>query len=204
MDELRWVAACERNREPILARLREAFAEARRVIEIGAGSGQHAEYFAAAMPDLEWQPSEQREQVPALAARVAAAGLPNLDMPFDCDVRAPGAGLERCDALFSANTLHIMPAVAVEALFARVVTRLAAPRRVAIYGPFRYAGRHTSASNQRFDAELRARGAGMGVRDIETVDGHARAAGLVLVADHAMPANNRLLVWCDPGLARVG
>ncbi len=188
--------ACERNKEPILAVLRQAFAHCRHVLEIGSGTGQHAVHFAAQLPLLTWQPTEMAPLPPGLAARIAAASLPNLAAPQVLDVRRPPWPAVPVDAIFSANTLHIMSAAAVADFFRGAGDALLPDGGVlCVYGPFRYGGEHTSPSNAAFDAWLRARDPDSAVRDFEAVTQLARAAGLELVADHAMPANNRTLVW---------
>ena len=188
--------ACERNKEPILAVLREAFAAASQVLEIGSGTGQHAVHFANHLPWLAWQPTDRSEHLESLAARVRQEGPANLLGPLELDVLAPGAWpVTEVDAVFSANTLHIMSWEAVEAAFRGIGTVLRAGGVLAIYGPFRYGGAFTSESNAGFDAFLRARDPDSGIRDAVDVDRLAGAAGLSLVADHAMPANNQLRVW---------
>jgi SAM-dependent methyltransferase len=187
--------ACERNKGPILEVLRTAFADRRRVTEIGAGTGQHAVHFAQHLPHLDWQPTDRAEYLPGLAARIAAEGPPNLLPPLDLDVlRSPWPAVP-ADAVFSANTLHIMSWTAVEALFAGMDRLLPTGGVLAIYGPFRYGGRFTTESNAAFDRMLRERDPVSAVRDFEAVDALAAAAGLRLCADHPMPANNQLLVW---------
>lgn len=186
--------ACERNREPILRILRDAFAHVRSVLEIGSGTGQHAVYFAAHLPALIWQPSDTPEYLPLLRERVQAEGGANLRKPIELDVRA-WPRLEPFDALFSANTLHIMGWGAVQDFFRGVGGTLRAPGVLCVYGPFRYAGRFTTESNAAFDAALRERDPQSGIRDFEAVNALARTAGLALGADHAMPANNQLLIW---------
>jgi hypothetical protein len=191
--------ACERNREPILAVLRGHYADRRRVLEIGSGTGQHAVHFAAAMPWLEWQCSDRASSLPGIRLWLDAAGLPNTPPPLALDVRGPWPAARhdaaRFDAAFSANTLHIMGWPEVEALFAGLDAVLARDATVAIYGPFNYGGAFTSDSNRAFDASLKARDPRMGVRDFEAVDALARGIGLRLVDDVAMPANNRTVVW---------
>jgi SAM-dependent methyltransferase len=187
--------ACERNKDPILAVLLEAFADCSRVVEIGAGTGQHAVHFAHHLPQLEWQPTDRAEWLEGLAARVAAEGPPNLIAPVELDVlREPWPPL-RGDAVFSANTLHIMSWPAVEALFAGLRRMLEPGGVLAVYGPFKYRGAFTTRSNADFDAMLRERDPASGVRDFEAVNALAEAAGLTLQADYPMPANNQLLVW---------
>lgn len=186
--------ACERNKEPILSVLREAFADRRSVLEIGSGTGQHALHFARSLPHLTWQPSDVAANLPGLQAACDEAGLPNLRAPvvLDLDQDWPALGY---DAVFSANTLHIVSWPQVERLFVRAAARLPARGVLAIYGPFNYAGRYTAESNARFDHMLRARDPHSGIRDFEAVDALAREQGLVLECDQAMPANNRTLIW---------
>ncbi len=187
--------ASERNREPILESLRVVFAAARRVLEIGSGTGQHAVHFAAAMPWLQWQCSDRREYLPGIRLWLAEAELPNTPAPLPLDV-STGPWLHgRFDAVFSANTLHIMSWPEVEAMFAGLNRSITGSATVAIYGPFNYRGEFTSDSNRDFDASLRARDPRMGIRDIEEVNRLARGIALLPAADIAMPANNRLLVW---------
>lgn len=192
--------ACERNKGPILAVLREAFAGCTHVLEIGSGTGQHAVHFATGMPWLVWQPSELAEATPDLKRRIQSEGPPNLRAPVVLDVTRPPWELSQADGVFTANTLHIMHWQDVESLFAALPGATTAGAVLAIYGPFRYGGEHTSASNESFDTLLRARDPGSGIRDFEDVDALAKAAGFTLAADHAMPANNRTLIWTSaPG-----
>ncbi len=99
------------------------------------------------------------------------------------------------DAAFSANSLHIMGWPEVEACFAGLGRALADDATLVVYGPFNTGGAFSSDSNRAFDASLRARDPRMGIRDFAAVDALARAIGLRLVDDVAMPANNRCLVW---------
>jgi cyclopropane fatty-acyl-phospholipid synthase-like methyltransferase len=186
--------ASERNREPILAVLREHFADRRQVLEIGSGSGQHAVHFAAALPHLTWQASDRAANLAGIAAWLAHACLANTPPPIELDVsgRWPRAGF---DAVFSANTLHIMAWPEVEALFAALPAATTADARLVIYGPFNYGGEYTSASNAAFDESLRRAAPHMGLRDVAAVDALAIAAGFRLRDDIAMPANNRCRVW---------
>ena len=192
--------ACERNREPILAVLRTHFADRRQVLEIGSGTGQHAVHFAAAMPWLTWQCSDRAAYLPGIRQWLHEAALPNTPAPVELDVAVgmwPRAGewQIRFDAAFSANTLHIMGWLQVEAFFTGLRTALADDATLVVYGPFNTGGAYTSHSNRDFDASLRARDPRMGIRDVEAVDALARAIGLQPVDDIAMPANNRCLVW---------
>jgi SAM-dependent methyltransferase len=187
--------ACERNKGPILDVLYTAFAGCTRVVEIGSGTGQHAVHFARHLPHLQWQPTDRAEHLPGLAARIAAEGPPNLASPVELDVLAEPWPAVRGDAVFSANTLHIMSWAGVEAFFSGLPRVLEHGGVLAIYGPFKYGGRFTTESNAAFDAMLRERDPQSGLRDFEAVNELAEAAGLTLSADHAMPANNQLLVW---------
>jgi trans-aconitate methyltransferase len=185
---------CERNQGPILAALRPHFLHCRRVLEIGSGTGQHAVFFAAALPATRWQTSDVDENLPGIRLWIEEAALPNLPAPLAFDVNGPRPNA-RFDAAFTANTLHIMSWPEVEALFAALDEVLEPQATLAVYGPFNYDGRFTSDSNREFDAWLKTRAAHSGVRDFEAVDALAKSIGLQLVNDHAMPANNRLLVW---------
>jgi len=190
-----WSEACERNREPIFEVLREAFADATHVLEIGSGTGQHAAFFASVLPALIWQPSDRAEHLPGIAAWRDAAGLPNLRPPLVLDVDVPDWPVTGVDALFSANTLHIMSWDSVQSFF-RGAERVLMPGGVlAVYGPFHDTGRPTADSNARFDAFLRERDPLSGIRDVEAVHELANRHGFSSCADREMPANNRTLVW---------
>ena len=189
-----YAPACERNREPILAVLRECFADRRDVLEVGSGTGQHAVHFAAAMPWLSWQCSDRAEHLPGIRLWLDEAGLPNTPAPIELDVSGAWAR-RRFDAVFSANTLHIMGWPEVQQFFEGVDAVLATDGVLAAYGPFNYGGEYTSDSNREFDAWLKARDPRSGIRDFEAVDALAREIGLTLMDDVAMPANNRMLVW---------
>jgi SAM-dependent methyltransferase len=186
--------ACERNREPILAVLKRVFMDRRRVLEIGSGTGQHAAYFAPELPHLVWQPSDVAENLPGIRQWTEEAQAPNLRAPIVLDVHQEFPSVQ-ADAVFSANTCHIMSWPQVERMFAGVGALLASGGVFALYGPFSYHGKHTSESNARFDAMLRGRDPASGLRDFEEINSLAEAARLRLEEDNAMPANNRLLVW---------
>lgn len=195
MSDKPFAESCAQNREPILAVLREVFADRHRVLEIGSGTGQHAVYFAPELPHLVWQTADVPAHHAGIQLWLAEAGLPNVLPPVALDVKQSDWHGGRYDAVFSANTLHIMSWPEVERFFAGVGEVLEPGGVLAVYGPFNYHGRFTSESNARFDAWLKARDPASGVRDFEAVDALARAQGLVLQHDYAMPANNRTLVW---------
>jgi cyclopropane fatty-acyl-phospholipid synthase-like methyltransferase len=193
--------AAERNKAPILAILSHALAHSRRVLEIGSGTGQHAVHFAAHLPHLTWQPTDRGEYLEGLQARIAREGASNLRPALELDVRALPWQVEPVDAVFTANTLHIMSWSAVEDLFRGVGAVLLAPAVLCIYGPFRYKGQYTSASNAEFDRYLRARDPDSGIRDFTDVNTLSSQQGLHLLADHSMPANNQLLIWHKTALS---
>jgi cyclopropane fatty-acyl-phospholipid synthase-like methyltransferase len=192
--------ACERNKDPILEVLRIRFADRTQVLEIGSGTGQHAVYFARALTHLTWHPTEQLTYLEDLAERVKLEGPHNLRPPTLLDVRQAVWPLRSVDAMFTANTLHIMSWSEVIALY-RTLSGVLAPGGVlCVYGPFRYAGRYTSDSNRDFDQMLQERDPNSGLRDIQAITALAAQYGLRLDADHDLPANNRLLVFSkEPG-----
>lgn len=187
--------ACERNKEPILAILRGAFADLSSVVEIGSGTGQHAVHFARELPHIDWQPTDRAGKLPTLAARIALDGPPNLCSPIELDVNWPGWPIVATDAVFTANTFHIMSWEEIQSFFAGVGRTLRRGGLLTVYGPFRYAGRYTSESNAVFDQDIRERYPQGGIRDFEAVNELAAAQGLEPLADHRMPANNQLLLW---------
>jgi SAM-dependent methyltransferase len=180
--------ASERNRVPILAVLKRVFKDRKRVLEIGSGTGQHAAYFSAELPHLVWQASDVAENLPGIREWVSDPP------PIELDVERQWPALE-ADAVFSANSCHIMSWPQVQRFFAGVGSLLPSGGVFALYGPFNYGGKHTSESNARFDAMLRARDPGSGLRNFEDIAALAGQAGLHLQEDNPMPANNRLLVF---------
>ena len=186
--------ACERNREPILAVLKQHFADRRRVLEIGSGTGQHTVHFAAALPHLVWQCSDVAAHLAGIRLWLDEAALPDTPPPLAIDIN-DGLPSGDYDAVFSANTLHIMGWDEVERLFEALPHAMSAAALLVVYGPFNIGGRFTSASNAAFDASLRAGDPRRGIRDLEAVDALARKAGLTLLEDREMPANNRCVSW---------
>jgi cyclopropane fatty-acyl-phospholipid synthase-like methyltransferase len=194
MDAKPFAPACERNREPILAVLRRYFADRHQVLEVGSGTGQHAVHFAAALRWVTWQCSDVAANLPGIRLWLDEAALPNTPPPIVLDVHGPWPSTSY-DAVFSANTLHIVGWDEVEAFFTGVGRVLEDDGMLVVYGPFNYAGTFISESNRDFDGWLKARDPHSGVRDFEAVDALARGIGLKLVDDVDMPANNRCLVW---------
>lgn len=195
MTMRRHAAATLRNREPILAVLRRWLPPSGTVLEVASGTGEHAAFFAPAFPWLAWQPTDaDPAALESIAAWRGEAGAPNLLPPLPLDVREPWP-MERAEAVFCANMIHIAPwdcAVALVAGSGRVLS----PGGVLIlYGPFRVGGGHTVPSNAAFDADLRGRDPAWGVRDLEAVGELAQAAGLDHLDTIPMPANNLGVVW---------
>jgi len=186
----------EENKEPIVHVIGPLFASARTLLEIGSGTGQHAVYFAATMPHLRWQASDRRENLAGIRLWLEEADLANLPLPLELDVTGDAWPEEVYDGVFSANTAHIMSWNEVKAMFTGVARILPPGGCFALYGPFNYGGRYTSDSNARFDAWLKARDPRSSIKDFDALDTLARRLGLLLVADHKMPMNNRTLVWC--------
>jgi cyclopropane fatty-acyl-phospholipid synthase-like methyltransferase len=188
--------SCDQNRDPILAVLKPRLADAVALLEIGSGTGQHAVYFGAALPHLTWQTSDLAEYHPGIHAWLDEAALSNVQPPLALDVSEPGAWpREAYDAVFTANTVHIMGEPEVAALFGGVGRLLSGGGLFFIYGPFNYGGRYTSESNARFDQWLKDRDPRSGIKDLDWLKSLADAADLVLEEDLEMPANNRTLVW---------
>ena len=187
--------SCDDNKAPILAVLCEVFADTDTVLEIGSGTGQHAVYFAKHLPHLVWQASDVVENLAGIRMWLDEAALPNVLSPMMLDAADERWPIAKADAVFSANTAHIMAWSQVEQMFAGIGDVLRVNGVLALYGPFNYGGAYTSESNARFDAWLKARDPLSGVRDFEALNALALAQGMSLLKDYAMPANNRTLVW---------
>lgn len=189
--------SCERNQQPILDVLAEEFAETKKVLEIGSGTGQHAAFFALQMRHLVWQTSDLAENHADIRCWIEDVEDISLPAPLDLDVRSelwPDTG---ADAVFSANTAHIMHWDMVCAMVAGVGRLFASMDRgrFCLYGPFNEKRKFTTASNRKFDAWLKKRDPLMGLRDLAEMEKIAGEAGLALCRPHTMPANNLLLVF---------
>jgi SAM-dependent methyltransferase len=198
---MRFSAACERNQQAILDVLRAWLPAAARVLEVGSGSGQHAVHMTRHLAGLHWQPSDllplhDLDERLQLEGRSGLAEGAVIAQALELDVTRPEQWpCGPFDAVFTANTCHIMPAAAVPELLAGAARVLAPSGLLLLYGPFRDGDAHTAPSNAAFDAHLRAIDPAMGVRDARELQAQARAPGLELRADTPMPANNRLLVF---------
>ncbi len=188
--------ACANNQAPILDVLKTAFAHSTKVLEIGSGTGQHSVFFAPRLPHLTWQTSDLEQNHPGILAWHAQQPAANLRAPVVVDLSDANAwpGGE-VDAVFTSNTAHIVSWPLVQRMVEMVGQHLSAGGRFVIYGPFNYAGAFTSDSNRAFDAMLRQRDPLSGIRDFEEVVALAQTHSLKLLQDHAMPANNRTLVF---------
>ncbi|MDD5461573.1 MAG: DUF938 domain-containing protein [Methylococcales bacterium] len=186
--------ACENNKDPILQVIRAVFCRPVTVWEIGSGTGQHACYFARHLPHIEWQPTDRSENIPGIRLWREEAQLANLKPPLKLDVTDSVWPCQGVDALFTANTLHIMSRDEVQTFFDRMDGHLNAKASICVYGPFNYNGAYTSDSNARFDQWLKSQNALSGIKNFEDIQALARAIGLEFINNIAMPANNRLLV----------
>jgi hypothetical protein len=176
-----YAEAAARNAAPILGVLR---------LEL-----QHAVTFAAALPELAWQTSDLEPSHAGIRAWIADAGLDNVLAPIGFDVLSAETGGQRYDAVYSANTAHIMSYAAVCRMFELVGAMLNAPGVFCLYGPFSRGGAFSTPSNEAFDTSLRARNSAMGIRDVDDLEALAGQSSMELARVYAMPANNLLLVW---------
>ena len=188
--------ATERNREPILAVLEQELPESGLLLEIAAGSGEHAVFFARRFQGLQWQPTDpQAEALESIAAWRKEEGSDNMLPPLELDASAAEWPVDSADAMLCVNMTHISPPAATEGLFAAAGRLLPSGGPLVIYGPFVEADVETAASNLDFDASLKSRDPLWGLRDIAWLDELAAANGLSRTARHAMPANNLTLVY---------
>jgi len=185
-----------RNREPILDVLRRVLPLRGLILEIASGSGEHAAYFAEALPLLTWQPTDPDAQALAsIAAHRAAVGAANLLAPLRLDVSAARWPVERADAVLCNNMIHIAPWSVSEGLMAGAQRTLSAGGILYLYGPYKIGGRHTAPSNEEFDASLRARNPEWGIRDLADVEDLARRHDFDLAETVPMPANNLSVIF---------
>lgn len=187
--------AAERNRQPIGEVLRRWLEPNARVLEIGAGTGQHAAWFHSLLPGATWQASDLPENLNAIRARLRSEA-PELPEPLALNVMAADdwpAG--PWHAVYTANTLHIMPWEHTPALLRRAAERVRPGGLLIIYGPFRDGDRFDAESNRRFHQQLGSTDPAMGIRDIQQVRREAESRGWTPEAEIAMPANNRIVIF---------
>ena len=187
--------ACEQNKRPILKVISPFFKDKKTVLEIGSGTGQHAVYFSEQLPHLKWLTSDQVEYHNGINMWLEEARFENIEPPILLDVNQPMWPIKKIDAIFSANTVHIMSWMSVKKMFYGIGNVLEKDGRFCLYGPFNYNGEFSSESNARFDQWLKQRNSESGVRDFEALQVLAEKAGLHFIEDVPMPANNRILVW---------
>ena len=190
-----YAESCEINKHPILEVLRDVFADRKQVLELSSGTGQHAVHFASALPHLTWQTSELTENLSGIQAWLDEAQLPNILPPLHIDANDALWPVARVDAIFNANTVHILSWPEVVKLFAGIGRVLDQGGLLCLYGPFNYDGKFTSESNARFDVWLKSRHPLSGVRDFEALNALAEEQGMELLKDFEMPINNRALLW---------
>ena len=187
--------AAERNKDAILDVIGNEFQGCGSILEIGSGTGQHAIFFAGQMPWLTWQTSDLPVSHDGISSWLKHANVDNVKAPIALDVRQPSRIDGRFDGVFSANTAHIMNFAAVECMFDKVAQCLIDGGKFCLYGPFNQNGEFTSESNLQFDADLKLQDPGMGIRNLEDLDGVAEKNRLHREKLYAMPANNMIAVW---------
>lgn len=192
----RHAPATARNRDPILAVLRDVLPSAGLVLEVASGTGEHAVHFATALPGLVWQPSDPDPQARAsIAGWAAEAGLANLRPPMALDATATDWPIDRADALVCINMVHISPWAATLGLFAGAARILPPGAPLVLYGPYFRAEVQTAPGNRAFDADLKARNPEWGLRDLAEIGAVAADAGFAREAVAEMPANNLTVVF---------
>ncbi len=194
-SQLPFSEACEKNKTSILNILKKHIKEQKILLEIGSGSGQHAAFFAERFPNLVWQSSDVTETLSSLNLRIVESQLKNLPEALPVNVDNLLWSEDKYDLIFTANSLHIMSDSSVRNFFLGLPKVLEDFGLVLIYGPFKYKGQFTTESNAEFDNWLKARDLRSGIRDFESVNFLAKEAGLELIEDASMPANNQLLVY---------
>lgn len=188
-------ASAERNKSVIADALAAYFDAAGRVLEIGSGSGQHAVFFCERFAHLQWQPTDREENLPGIRQWIDQSQLTNVDAPLILDVNDYTPTTDRYSFAYSANTAHIMSEEQVNRMFDVVGAHLAVGGHFALYGPFRFNGKHNAQSNADFDLMLREQAQHMGIRDKSRLDAFAGHAGLEFIEGIEMPSNNHLLIW---------
>ncbi|QTC92051.1 DUF938 domain-containing protein [Brevundimonas goettingensis] len=190
--------AARRNIEPVRQVLVAHFPTRGRVLEVAAGSGEHAVAFAESFPGLDWTPADPSEEARiSIGAWTGLHGSPNLRPPLDLDAADPESWPEGpFDAVLCINMVHISPWAATEGLMAGAGRVLANPGGLlALYGPYHEADTPLAPSNAAFDDSLKTRNPDWGLRDRDAVAAEARKHGLHLTLRVAMPANNLMLLF---------
>jgi predicted O-methyltransferase YrrM len=165
------------------------------VFEIGSGTGQHAVWFSRAMPHLQWQTSDRKENHQGIKQWISDSSLENIHHPLELDVGVGPWPEGLFDAIFTANTAHIMALSEVELMFSGVSKLLISGGLFCLYGPMQYSGVIAAESNRAFDARLRAVKSTQGIREFNDLNKLAAAFGMELIEDNDLPANNQLVIW---------
>ena len=187
--------SCENNKGPILEKLKKILVTNKHVLEIASGTGQHATFFSNELRHLAWQPTEIPSQIRNLSLRLTASQSVNLLPAVELDVDQEEWGVPETEAIFTANSLHIISKESVKNFILKAGEILRKSGRLIVYGPFKYNQRFTSSSNADFDNMLRERSSDSAIRDFEWVCDLCESENLFLETDFAMPANNRLLLF---------
>jgi len=183
---------CENNKQPILEQLSIHFKNCQNALEIGSGTGQHAVFFASQMPQLTWHTSDMPENHANILAWITESPSKNITPPITFTIGQDPWPEIHADAVFTANTTHIMQPSEARQMMEIISINLPEGGVFCQYGPMNVNGRYTSDSNREFDKNLKQKGFG-GLRDIEQLI--TWGEGMQLAARVAMPANNFLLVW---------
>ena len=189
-------SACQWNKDPILAVLREVISDDKvRILEVGTGSAEHAVYFASKLKNIIWTTTDISAAHIKIKAKLDEAKLPNLRGPLAFEVGKDDFPKYTYDIVFTANTFHIMNWKQCKSLMKTLGHRLREGAQVIIYGPFNYDGKFTSESNAEFDQWLKNQDPQRGIRSFEDVNTNMVKNGFTLFKDYEMPANNRMLVF---------
>ncbi|PWI32376.1 hypothetical protein DI392_15020 [Vibrio albus] len=183
---------CERNKQPILEQLSVYFKASQRVLEIGSGTGQHGVFFAEQLPHLIWHTSDMPENHVSISAWINESGLHNITLPVEFTIGRDAWPDVPVDAVFTANTTHIMQPEEARQMMELIASNLPDGGIFCQYGPMKIHGEYTSDSNRDFDKTLKASGFG-GIRSVEQLINWGK--GMQLIKKIPMPANNFLLVW---------
>ncbi|MCW8922304.1 MAG: class I SAM-dependent methyltransferase [Gammaproteobacteria bacterium] len=190
-----YAESCDQNRDAILDIIQPLLVNTRSLLEIGSGTGQHAVYFTEKLPHITWHTSDRAENIEGIKLWLSEADHERLPPPIELDVQQKNWPQMTIDTIFTANTCHIMNQQSVEIMIAQAGKLLPAGGQLIIYGPFNYNRQYTSPSNERFDQWLKQRDPESAIRNFEDLNEMAGRAGLGLVGDYEMPANNRVLCW---------
>lgn len=187
--------SCDQNRAVILSVIQPLLLNTRSILEIGSGTGQHAVFFSKNLPHLIWQTSDCNEYIEGIKLWLAESENEKSPQPVELNVTQENWPEMEFDAVFTANTCHIMNQHSVEIMIERVGEKLPRNGQLIIYGPFNYNHQYTSSSNEQFDCWLKSRDKESGIKNFEDLNDLAEQSGMKLIGDYEMPANNRILYW---------